>query len=174
MLSEAELHLLQLRLEAGRMRQIERGAYRQSLPTGLVRLGDGRVVKDPDQQIERTIALVFARFAALGTCQKVLRSLCDDGLLLPRRQVAGLHAGQLLWKRPSAAALSDILRNPAYAGAFVYGRKGRAPTEQPGRAHPVRRPVEAWTAVHRDVYPAYISWEQYLANQARLADQTSP
>lgn len=173
MLSDAELHLLQLRLEAGRMRQIERGTYRQSLPTGLVRLADGRVVKDPDQQIQRTIAEVFARFTALATGQKVLRSLRDDGLLLPRRQVAGLHAGQLLWKRPSAAALYDILRNPAYAGAFVYGRKGRNPDRRPDQARQVRRPVEEWTAVHREVYPAYITWEQYLANQARLTDNAS-
>ena len=173
MLSEAELHLLQLRLEAGRMRQIERGTYRQSLPTGLVRMADGRVTKDPDQQIQRTIELVFARFTALGTCQKVLRSLRDDGLLLPRRQVAGLHAGQLLWKRPSAAALYDILRNPAYAGAFVYGRKGRNPDRRPEQARQVRRPCAAWTAVHRDAYPAYITWEQYLANQERLTDNAS-
>jgi DNA invertase Pin-like site-specific DNA recombinase len=173
MLSEAELHLLQLRLEAGRMRQIERGTYRQSLPTGLVRREDGQVVKDPDQQIQRTIDLVFARFAALGSCQKVLRTLRDDGLLLPRRQVAGLHAGQLLWKRPSEAALYDILRNPAYAGAFVYGRKGRDADRRSGRAHQTRRPIEAWTAVHRDAYPAYIPWEQYLANQTRLADNAS-
>jgi DNA invertase Pin-like site-specific DNA recombinase len=169
MLSEAELHLLRLRLEAGRLRQIERGTYRQSLPTGLVRLEDGQVVKDPDQQIQRTIEEVFARFAALGTSQKVLRSLRDDGLLLPRRQVAGLHAGQLLWKRPSAAALYDILRNPAYAGAFVYGRKGRNPDRRPDQARQVRRPLEEWTAVHREAYPAYITWEQYLANQARRA-----
>src|SRR5215217_5991278 len=114
LLRQYELQLLPMRLQAGRIRQIERGTYRQSLPTGLVRVEDGRVVKDPDQQIQRTIELVFARFTALGTCQKVLRSLRDDGLLLPRRQVAGLHAGQLLWKRPSAAALYDILRNPAY------------------------------------------------------------
>jgi hypothetical protein len=46
-MSEAELHLLGLRLRAGRLRQIERGDYRQHLPTGLVRLPDGRVVKDP-------------------------------------------------------------------------------------------------------------------------------
>lgn len=173
MLSEAELHLLRLRLEAGRMRQIERGTYRQSLPTGLVRVEDGRVVKDPDQQIQRTIEEVFARFTALGTGQKVLRSLRDDGLLLPRRQVAGLHAGQLLWKRPSAAALYDILRNPAYAGAFVYGRKRRNPDRRPDQARQVRRPVEDWTAVHREAYPAYITWEQYLTNQARLTDNAS-
>jgi DNA invertase Pin-like site-specific DNA recombinase len=36
MLSEAELHLLRLRLDAGRRRQVEQGTYRQHLPTGLV------------------------------------------------------------------------------------------------------------------------------------------
>src|SRR4051812_49313086 len=91
MLSEAELHLLQLRLEAGRRRQIERGVYRQHLPTGLTRLPDGRVVKDPDQQIQGMVALVFERFAALGSCQKALRSLRNDGVLLPRYQTSGLH-----------------------------------------------------------------------------------
>src|SRR5215469_4317151 len=83
-LSEAELHLLHLRMQAGRKRQVEQGIYRQVLPTGLVRLPDGRVVKDPDQQIQHTIALVFERFASLRSCQKVLRSFRDEGLLLPR------------------------------------------------------------------------------------------
>lgn len=173
-LSETELHVLQLRLTAGRMRQIERGDYRQHLPTGLVRLEDGRVVKDPDLQIQRTLALVFERFATLHSCQQVLRSLCADRLLLPRRQVAGMHAGELLWKRPSYAAVYGILRNPAYAGAFVYGRRG---VDQVGHlAHSARirsRAVQEWTALHRDVYPAYISWEQFLTNQARLAENAS-
>ena len=65
MLREDELHQLQLRMAAGRQRQIERGDYRQHLPTVLVRLEDGRVVKDPDLKVQRTLALVFARFAAL-------------------------------------------------------------------------------------------------------------
>ncbi|MDP9382281.1 MAG: recombinase family protein [Chloroflexota bacterium] len=172
-MSEAELHLLQLRLKAGRMRQIERGTYRQSLPTGLVRLEDGRVVKDPDQQIQRSIELVLERFSTLGTCQQVLRSLREDGLLLPRRQVAGLHAGELLWKRPSEAAVYDIVCNAAYAGAFVYGRKGTDHDGPGGKAHHARRPVEEWTAIHHGVYPAYISWEQYMANRAKLADNAS-
>ncbi len=122
-LSEAELHVLRLRMDAGRQRQIERGTYRQHLPTGLVRLEDGRVVKDPDLQVQRSIELVFARFSSLGSCQKVLRSLRDDGILLPRRQHGGLHAGEVLWRKPTAAALIEILHNPAYAGAFVYGRR---------------------------------------------------
>jgi DNA invertase Pin-like site-specific DNA recombinase len=173
LLSEAELHVLRLRMDAGRQRQIERGTYRQHLPTGLVRVEDGQVVKDPDRQIQHTIDLVFARFATLGSGQKVLRSLRDDGLLLPRRQHAGLHAGQVLWRKPTQAALSEILHNPAYAGAFVYGRRGPHPQRRPGQMRQVRRPMEDWSTIHPDVYPAYISWEQFLANRTRLADNAS-
>jgi DNA invertase Pin-like site-specific DNA recombinase len=174
MLSEAELHLLQLRMAAGRQRQIAQGTYQQHLPTGLIRLDDGRVVKDPDQQIQHSLTLVFERFAKLSSCQKVLRSLRDDGVLLPRRQVAGPQAGELLWKRPSTAMLYGILHNPAYAGAFAYGRKSAPADRRPGQhGRAVRQPLDAWTALHRDVYPAYISWERYLANQERLADNAS-
>jgi DNA invertase Pin-like site-specific DNA recombinase len=172
--SEAELPLLHLRLAAGRMRQVERGTYRHNLPTGLVRLADGRVAKDPDQQVQRTIALVFERFLQLGTCQKVLRSFRDDGLLLPRRQTSGLHAGQLLWKKPSEAALDAIIGNPADAGAFVYGRRGPHPSARPGhRSRVLRRSPEEWTAVHQGASPQFISWEQFVANQERLGDNAS-
>jgi DNA invertase Pin-like site-specific DNA recombinase len=125
MFSEAELHLLHLRLEAGRRRQVERGTYRQQLPTGLVRLPDGQVVKDPDVSVQHALELVFARFDAVRSCQKVLRALRDEGILLPRRQTWGASAGTLLWKRPTESAIYEILRNPAYAGAFVFGRHGR-------------------------------------------------
>jgi DNA invertase Pin-like site-specific DNA recombinase len=173
LLSEAELHVLHLRMEAGRQRQIERGTYRQSLPTGLLRGGDGRVMKDPDLQVQHTIDLVFTRFVALGSCQKVLRSLRDDGVLLPRRQHGGLHAGQVLWRKPSHAAIAEMLHNPAYAGAFVYGRRGPHPQRRPGQARQTRRPMDAWPTIHYDMYPAYISWEQFLMNQARLQDNAS-
>jgi DNA invertase Pin-like site-specific DNA recombinase len=93
MMSEAELHLLRLRMEAGKMRQVEKGTYRQVLPTGLERLPDGRVVKHPDAHVRRAIALIFERFASLGTVPKVLKSLRGDGVLLPRFRYGGLHTG---------------------------------------------------------------------------------
>lgn len=174
MLSEAEWYFQRQRLDAGRQRQITQGSYRQLLPTGLVRLEDGRVVKDPDQQIQHAIDLIFTSFATLGSCPKVLRSLRDQNILLPRRQTGGLHAGELLWKRPSADAIYEILRNPAYAGTFVFGRQGPHPEREPGqRSRTVRRPMEEWTVIHHDVYPAYISREQFMANQQRLADNAS-
>jgi DNA invertase Pin-like site-specific DNA recombinase len=170
MLSEAELHLLRLRLDAGRMRQVAEGTFRHHLPTGLVRLPTGQVVKDPDQQVQRTLALVFARYAALGSVRKVVGSLHADAVLLPRRQMGGPLAGELVWRLPSVSTILAILHNPAYAGAFAYGRKGPAAEPRVGRPHIVQRPLEEWTALRQGVYPAYIDWETFMTMQERLAN----
>jgi hypothetical protein len=166
MMSEAELHLLRLRMDAGKKRQIEKGTYRQGLPTGLVRLDGGRVAKDPDRRVQRAIELVFERFASLGTISKVLNSLLEDGASLPRFRYGGPHHGELIWCRPTTSGIHGFLSNPAYAGAFVHGRRQsvRDGTTE-GR---VTKPMEEWTAVHRDVYPAYVSWEEFLSNRERL------
>ena len=123
------------------------GTYRQHLPTGLVRLPDGRVVKDPDQQVQRALALVFARFAALGTCQKVLRSLRDDGLLLPRRQTGGPEPGELLWKPPTERG---PVRDPAQPGLRrgLRLRRGTAatPSGRPGQPRRRRPPAAGGVA----------------------------
>jgi len=170
-MSEAELHLMRQRLDAGRMNQVYRGAYRQHLPTGLVRLPEGMVVKDPDDQVRHTIELVFTKFEQLGSCPQVVRYLSQEQILLPRRQRAGWFKGELLWKRPSRDMIYDMIRNPAYAGAFAYGRKQVDYTRQiPGQPATGRlaRPMGEWLHLQFDVYPAYLTWEQYLANQERL------
>jgi hypothetical protein len=126
---------------------------------------------DPDAQVRHMIALVFSTFAELGTCQKVLRQFKRHGLLLPRHQTSGFAYGELVWKAPSAAALYEIVSNPAYAGAFVYGRRPTDPQRRiPGRhaTGVVRKPQEEWFCCQQRVYPAYIAWEQYLANQQQL------
>ena len=46
-MSEAELYLMRQRLNTGRLRIAQRGEYVQRLPTGLVRLADNRLIKDP-------------------------------------------------------------------------------------------------------------------------------
>jgi DNA invertase Pin-like site-specific DNA recombinase len=172
-MSEAELHMMRQRLEAGRLSKIRRGEYAQILPTGLVRQPDGQVALDPDEQVRHTIALVLTTFATLGSAYKTVRCLKRGGVLLPRRQVSGACQGQVLWKQPSAAAVLDILHNPAYAGAFVFGRRPvvqgrrRLGTQVPAR---VRTAQPAWLCCLQGIYPAYISWEQYQANQDQLRD----
>lgn len=170
-MSEAELHLLRQRLDAGRMSQVSRGAYRQRLPTGYLRLPKGTVIQDPDDQVRHVLELMFAKFAELGSVNKVMRYLRHHQILLPRRQNAGPHANQLFWKVASEAAISDTLRNPTYAGVFAYGRCIADPTRRkPGRpaAGRVRKPMAEWLHLQHNAYPAYIAWDQYLANQERL------
>jgi DNA invertase Pin-like site-specific DNA recombinase len=170
-MSEAELHLMRQRLEAGRLNQVYRGAYQQRLPTGLIRTPDGQVMKDPDNQVRHTLELVFARFAELGSCSKVLTYLNEEQIFLPRHQTAGAFKGEIRWKRPSRDMIYEMLRNPAYAGAFAYGRKQVDYSRQtPGKPATGRlaRPMDEWLHLQQDAYPAYISWEQYLANQNQL------
>ena len=172
-MSEAELHMMRQRLNAGRLSKVERGEYIQHLPTGLVRTADGRVEFDPDEQIRRCIALVFSTFAELGSAMKVLHYLKAHHILLPRHQTSGLLKGELLWKEPTESMLIEILHNPAYAGAFVYGRRPTDPIlRKPGHrgSGVVRKPMQEWVTIQQGAYPAYISWEQYLRNQARLAE----
>lgn len=170
-MSEAELHLLRQRLDAGRLNQVKRGAYRQRLPTGYLRLPDGAVVKDPDDQVRHVLELMFAKFEELGSVNKVVRYLRQHRILLPRRQNAGPQANQLLWKAASEHAVSDMLQNPAYAGVFAYGRRQVDPTlQKPGRPASGRRRkrLAEWMHMQHGAYPAYITWEQYLANRERI------
>jgi DNA invertase Pin-like site-specific DNA recombinase len=174
-MSEAELHLLKMRMEEGRLRQIERGELRQVLPTGLERLPNNKVVKDPDDQVRHTLELVFRKFEELGSCRKVLAYLRENKVVLPRRQTYGPHLSEIVWKSASQAAILSILHNPAYAGAFVFGKTYRDPRRiKPGRKDTgvVRRPLEDWQHIHQGIYPAYISWEQFLKNQEQLHENT--
>lgn len=172
-MSEAELHSLRLRLDAGRLSKAKRGELIQHLPTGLVRDQDGKVLFDPDVSVEQRIRLVFTKFMELGSGSKVLNYFVRNQLKLPRRQTSGLYAGQTLWKDPSLSALHSILQNPAYAGAYAHGRRSAEPTKQvPGRPATgrLRRPMSEWQALVKGVYPAYISWEEYEQIQRKVEE----
>ncbi len=172
-LSEAELHSIRLRLDDGRLSKAGRGELVQHLPTGYVRDADRVAHFDPDQSVRDRIRLVFAKFRELGSAQKVLRYLVAHGLRLPRRQTSGLYAGTVLWKEPNAPVVLSILKNPAYAGAFAYGRRIADPARQvPGRRATgrVRQPRECRLALVKDVYPAYITWEEHEWIQATIAE----
>ncbi len=112
----------------------------------------------------------------LGSCYQVLLYLQREKILLPRRHSVGQMAGQLIWKPPNVDAIISIIRQPAYAGAFTHGRRQMDPAHhQPQRPSTGmrRRPMDQWLHLQQDVYPAYITWEQYLKNQQRLAENST-
>jgi DNA invertase Pin-like site-specific DNA recombinase len=165
-ISEMELHTIRARLTGGLLAKAGRGELALALPTGLVRGPSGVVVQDPDAEVRSRIGLVFGSFLRLRTAVKVTRLLRDRALSLPRRD----RAGDVLWRVPTIAAVTAILRNPAYAGAFVYGRTRLGPTGPNGRQKQRRRSPTEWRIVVKDRYPAYVSWPTFEKVQAMLAD----
>jgi DNA invertase Pin-like site-specific DNA recombinase len=164
-LSEVELHTLRGRLLAGIQNKARRGDLALALPVGLTRLDDGRVVRDPDVQVQEMLALVFRLFLERKSASKVVRHLQREGLRLPRR-----HRNETtVWRAPCVAVVLSILKNPAYAGAFVYGktRSVRMPGRRPQQR---RRAQEEWSVIVKDRYPAYVSWETFEQIQALLRD----
>ena len=173
MMSEAELHQIKVRLHAGEQQKAERGELRLPLPVGLVRQQDGHVTLNPDEEIQARLRLVFEKFEELGTARAVMRYLHRHDLPLPTRPLQGPVPHTVVWQPANAGRVMAILHNPAYAGAYVYGKTTRDPARQrPG--HPcsglIHQPQARWQVCLPGIYPGYVSWQQFVANQALLAD----
>lgn len=170
-MSEAELHVLKQRMLAGKRAKAERGDLGVRLPMGYVRRASGEVAKDPDEQAQAVIQLVFDQFERLGTLNGVLQYLVRHQIQLPCRAHAGPAKGELEWRRPSRATLSNLLHHPIYAGAYAYGRRPSDPRRQqpgrPGMGRTVAGSDECQVLLQGRL-PAYISWEQFTRNLAQL------
>jgi DNA invertase Pin-like site-specific DNA recombinase/ribosome-binding protein aMBF1 (putative translation factor) len=170
-LSEAELFTLRTRLYEGRWNKARKGLLRFPLPAGYVRTDDGSWALDPDTQVRERLHYVFASFRRLGVVRAVVRDLKQQGLELPIRITAKEEYGALLWKVPTLSAVIRLLHNPAYAGAYVYGRseylsERRSP--KTGKASVHVRNVAQWPVSIHEHHPAYISWEEFVNNQEQL------
>jgi DNA invertase Pin-like site-specific DNA recombinase len=167
LIAELELHTIRARLTAGLLNKAGRGELALTLPTGLVRDPSGRVVKHPAREVQSRTELVFATFLRVGSVTQVVRYLNEQHLRLPRRN----YFGDIVWRAPTIATVATVLKNPAYAGAFVYGRTRTVPaTPSAPRRTPQRRPMTQWRVVIRDKYPAYIDWATFETIQAMIRD----
>ncbi len=165
----AELHILQARMHGALINKAQRGELAVALPVGYRRRPDGTVMQDPDDAVRLAVAMVFERFAALGNARAVLRHFADNGLGFPRIVQAGPEMGQCVWARPAYGMVNRMLNNPAYARAFVYGRCRQETTAgDPPTLAERRLPPEEWAIVVQDVYPAYITYDTFLANRVKL------
>ena len=110
-----------------------------------------------------------SRPRATGSALQTLRRLLAEGVLFPRRVRTGPNRGELEWVKPQHSRLLQILHNPRYGGAFVYGRTrgGRHPD---GTAFRRVVPRDQWSIVVQDRHPGYITWAQFEANQRQLAE----
>src|SRR5216683_1971836 len=144
------------------------GIYDPATVNGRLLLGlKGTLYKIPNQEAQARLSLVFETFLQCRSASKGVDVFKAHQLLLPGRD----RLGDLVWKAPRVAAVLAILKHPAYAGAFTYGRT-RTLRREASQVRPAitRLPQEQWRVCIPDVYPPYISWETYLQIQTMLKD----
>ena len=168
-MSEAELHMLRARLRGGLLNKARRGELKLPLPVGLAYDSTDRVVLDPDQQVQNSVQHLFRTFRRTGSASATVKAFRDQKLLFPRRPRSGPGKGELVWGALTHNRARQILHNPRYAGAFVFGRhrQRRGPD---GRMSCAPLPREQWHTVLLDAHPSYITWEQFEQSQKTLRD----
>jgi len=175
-MSEAELHQIKIRLHQGERQKAARGELRLPLPAGLIHNRDGSVTFNPDEEVQERLRLVFAKFRELRSAKAVMRYLRHGNLLLPVRPLHGPAPHDVVWRPADSARVIQILKNPAYAGAYVYGRRRPDPLRrQPGseRIGSVAVAPEEWSICLKDAHPAYLDWDEFMANRRQLADNVA-
>lgn len=168
-LSEAELHFLKARMRGGLINKARRGELEMRPPIGLVYRDDGVLILDPDTEVQAVIRLVFETFERTGSAMQTAKLFHEQGLRFPRRVRGGLNKGELHWVRVQHSRILQVLHNPRYAGAFVYGRV-RTRRLPDGKHSMIKVPRSEWQFVIPGVHVGYIRWEQFEANQKRLAE----
>ena len=166
-MSEAELHVLKSRLQGGILNKARRGELEIALPVGLVYGPDGRVCLDPDRQIQDTVRLLFDTFRETGSACAVMRRMRAQHIVFPRRITRGIGKGEVLWGELDHSRVLEVLHNPRYAGAFVYGRRRTSYNAQLKQVQ-LQLKREDWQVLIRDAHPGYISWDEFERNELTL------
>src|SRR5260370_926553 len=167
-LSVVELKVIRQRMLAGQEAKARRGELFKRLPIGYARDPVGKIAFHPDRRVGEAIQLVFAKFRELWSVRQTFQWFCDHDVELPANPIQGTR---LVWKIPSQSLIRDILRNPFYAGAYVWGRRPVTPLLVDGRLEKrqsAMRPAEECRVFIRDHHVGYIDWATYEENQRMI------
>jgi DNA invertase Pin-like site-specific DNA recombinase len=170
-MSQAELHFLRARLLGGKRNKAQKGELRTPLPVGFVHDEEGSIVFDPDSQVQQVVRFVFNSFRQMGSAYGVVHHFSKAGLQFPKRSYGGIWDGRLIWGRLTGSRVLGVLKNPVYAGAYVYGRYQsiKEITPEGNLCSKVKKmPISDWTVLIQDHHEGYICWEEFMQNQQLL------
>lgn len=167
-MSEAELHMLRARLQGGILNKARRGELRFRLPVGLCYDARDQVELDPDKQVQKVMRVFFKTYKRTGSAMAVVTWFRKQNLQFPRRITSGPNKGQIAWGTLAHSRAVNTIRNPRYAGAFVFGRT-KTRKHADGSVHIQAKPMDEWDTIITDAHPGYITWEEYNDNLKTLA-----
>src|SRR5262250_2104909 len=167
-LSVVELKVIRQRMLAGQESKARRGELFKRLPVGYALDPLGKIVFHPDQRVCEAIQLVFTKFRELWSVRQTFQWFRDHDVELPANPIEGTR---LVWKIPTQGLIRDILRNPFYAGAYVWGRRPVGTLLVEGRLEKrqgaTRRAEECRVFIPAH-HVGYIDWATYEENQRMI------
>jgi len=169
-MSEAELHVIRARLQGGILNKARRGELQVPLPVGFIYNTASEPVLDPDKQVQESLHCFFETFQRTSSAMAIVKEFHKQGLRFPRRLKKGPHKGDLVWADLTYSRALQVLHNPRYAGAFVYGRRQIRKTADGGESCRIV-PRDRWILLP-GIHAGYISWEQYEGNQQNLRENS--
>jgi DNA invertase Pin-like site-specific DNA recombinase len=166
-LNEYELDLLRQRSLEARREKARRGELIVRAPVGYVKSED-RLEKDPDRRVQEAILSVYSKFSELGTVRQTLLWFLEHAFQLPVQTVQG----EIDWKRPTYQTVYQMLTNPAYGGAYAYGKTEHVTEYENGEPRRRRhyKPRKLWLVLIPGMHPGYVSWEQFEQVQLAIGD----
>lgn len=170
-MSQAELHFLRARLQGGKLNKAKKGELRTPLPVGLVYDDEDRTVLDPDDEVRHAIQMLFATFRETGSAYGVVHKFAKMGLKFPKRAYGGAWNGKLVWGRLTDSRVLGVLKNPAYAGVYVFGRYQSTKHILPDgtiQSKTAAVPMSDWLVTIKEHHEAYISWDEFIHNRTIL------
>lgn len=174
-MSEMELSILRQRSHEALRQKARRGELFMTVAVGYVRVGRDAIEKDPNRRIQEAIALVFTKFAEMDSVRQVLLWFRQERVFLPA-VVYGPEGRTIEWKLPVYNTLLHILRNPIYAGAYVFGRTGSRVVIENGRKRVVqniRKAQKDWDVLITNHHDGYLCWDDFERNQQVIADNAT-
>jgi DNA invertase Pin-like site-specific DNA recombinase len=156
-ISEFELGVLRARMYDAARSKARRGELRISVPVGYVWDREMGLGFDPDMRLQEAIRLIFARFRELGSARQVLLSLAADQLHFPRPS-DGKRMIAFDWTPIRYRNVISVLKNPFYAGAYIYGKSEHRTAIVNGRAQKTYghgKPFDEWEVVLKDHHEGY-------------------
>jgi DNA invertase Pin-like site-specific DNA recombinase len=170
-MAQAELHFLHARLQGGKLNKAKKGELRFPVPVGLCYDEQGRIVMDPDEEVRAAVGLVFRLFRETGSAFGVMQRFAESGLPFPKRSYGGAWDGKIIWGRLTHSRVLGMLKNPSYAGMYVFGRyQYRRQISPEGGVHKRTRAVAMsdWRVSLKEHHEGYITLEEFFKNQERL------
>ena len=170
-ISEFELGVIRARMHDAARAKARRGELRISVPIGYIWHREIGLGLDPNLRVQEAVRLIFARFRQLGSARQVLLSLAAEQMHFPRPS-DGKKLVSFDWTPVRYRSIISILKNPFYAGAYVYGKSQKRTALVDGRVRTTYKhgkPFDQWEVIIQDHHEGYIEWSEFERNQKLLA-----